>query len=161
MRTIHHNKKHQETRRIRIHEQRYPLWQPLRLSLIHILLSIRALGAQTLRMAIAPVLRGTHSFFVREQLKIHLKHSYTLHSRVVSRTKPGYCAHIDESDRRSVSNSTRALCACSGATTAISRPARSSRSIRTGRESTSCIPITVACVRAETAAHTISSPASA
>ena len=30
MRTIHHNKKHQETRRIRIHEQRYALWQPLR-----------------------------------------------------------------------------------------------------------------------------------
>jgi hypothetical protein len=40
-------------------------------------LSVGALGAQSLSMAIASVTGGAHSFFMREQLEIHLKHAST------------------------------------------------------------------------------------
>jgi hypothetical protein len=43
-------------------------------------LTVRALYAQTLRRAVAAVARAAHSFFVGEQLKIHLKHACYLRS---------------------------------------------------------------------------------
>ena len=43
-------------------------------------LTVRALGAQTLRMAVATVTGGTHSLLMREELKIHLEHLLYLRS---------------------------------------------------------------------------------
>ena len=57
-------------------------------------LTVAALGAQALRMAVAAVTGGTHSLLMSEELKIHSEHLLYLRSLKIIRRLRGYSLWI-------------------------------------------------------------------